>query len=106
MALLDLQELDSRADQLRHQRSHLPELAEIAALTTSRSVADDRRRDAQISVDDLTAEQKKVDVDVEQVKTRRTRDQQRMDQGLITNPKDLERMSGELESLARSPSWP
>ena len=38
---------------------------------------------------------------MEQVKARRTRDQQRMDQGLITNPKDLERMQGELVSLER-----
>ena len=29
--LLEVQELDSRATQLRHQRAHLPELAEIAA---------------------------------------------------------------------------
>lgn len=52
-------------------------------------------------MDDLTAEQRKVDADVEQVKARRVRDQQRMDQGLISNPKDLERMQGELESLQR-----
>ena len=52
-------------------------------------------------VDDLTAEQSKADADVEQVKTRRTRDQDRMDQGLISNPKDLERMQHELESLER-----
>jgi predicted nucleic acid-binding Zn-ribbon protein len=38
---------------------------------------------------------------VEQVKARRARDQQRMDQGLVTNPKDLERMQGELVSLER-----
>lgn len=101
LALLDLQELDSRADQLRHQRQSLPELKEIAALTVQRTELDNRRRDAQISVDDLTAEQAKVDADVEQVKARRKRDQDRMDQGLITNPKDLERMQGELESLQR-----
>ncbi len=47
------------------------------------------------------AEQAKVDIDVEQVKSRRKRDQDRMDQGLISNPKDLERMQGELESLQR-----
>ena len=35
------------------------------------------------------------------VKARRTRDRERMDAGLISNPKDLERMSGELESLER-----
>jgi predicted nucleic acid-binding Zn-ribbon protein len=101
LALLGLQELDSRADQLRHQRRTLPELAEIDSLTASRAELDGRRRDAQISVDDLTAEQTKVDADVEQVKARRVRDQERMDQGLITSPKDLERMQGELESLQR-----
>jgi predicted nucleic acid-binding Zn-ribbon protein len=52
-------------------------------------------------VDDLTVEQTKIDSDVEQVKTRRTRDRDRMDQGLIANPKDLERMQHELESLER-----
>ena len=101
LALLDLQELDSRTDLLRHQRETLPELAEIATLTDTRAQLDGGRRDAQISVDDLTAEQAKVDGDVEQVKTRRKRDQDRMDQGLISNPKDLERMQGELESLQR-----
>ena len=58
-------------------------------------------RDAQIAVDDLTREQKKADQDVEQVKARRTRDRDRMDKGLVTNPKDLERMQHELVSLDR-----
>jgi len=66
-----------------------------------RARLDDQTRDARIRVDDLTREQRKADADVEQVKTRRTRDQTRMDQGLISNPKDLERMQGELVSLAR-----
>ena len=101
LALLDLQAIDARADVLRHQRRTLPELAEIAALQETRAGFDARRRDAQILVDDLTTEQMKVDADVEQVKARRTRDRDRMDQGLISNPKDLARMQGELESLER-----
>ena len=52
-------------------------------------------------MDDLTVEQQKVDTDVEQVKARRVRDRDRMDKGLITNPKDLERMQHELQSLER-----
>jgi predicted nucleic acid-binding Zn-ribbon protein len=35
------------------------------------------------------------------VKTRRVRDQDRIDRGLVTNPKDLERMQHELISLDR-----
>lgn len=99
--LLDVQALDSRADQLRHQRAHLPEHAEIAELTAKRGDVDNLARDARIVVDDLAVEQRKIDQDVESVKTRRTRDRDRMDQGLITNPKDLERMQQELVSLDR-----
>lgn len=99
--LLDVQALDSRLDVLRHQRSHLPQLAELEALVKDRKLVADEARDARIAVDDLTREQKKADADVEQVKARRARDQQRMDAGLITNPKDLERMQAELVSLER-----
>jgi predicted nucleic acid-binding Zn-ribbon protein len=76
-------------------------LAELAQLTASRLELDDQARDASIVVEDLTADQDKVDSDVEAVKARRARDRERMDQGLIANPKDLERMTHELESLER-----
>jgi predicted nucleic acid-binding Zn-ribbon protein len=101
LALLDVAELDSRAAQLRHQRAHLPELAEISALESERTALTDRVRDARIVVDDLTVEQAKADREVEQVRTRRERDRTRMDSGQITNPKDLERMQHELVSLER-----
>lgn len=52
-------------------------------------------------MDDLTREQKKADADVEQVKTRRKRDQDRMEQGLVSNPRDLEHMQQEVVSLER-----
>ncbi len=101
LTLLDLQELDSRADQLRHQRGTLPEHDDLAAVTMTRKDLGDQSRDARIAVDDLTAEQAKVDADVEQVKARRDRDRTRMDQGLISNPRDLERMQQEMVSLER-----
>jgi predicted nucleic acid-binding Zn-ribbon protein len=101
LRLLDLQELDSRADQLRHQLATIPEVKELAALDAERAELDSQARDVRILVEDLDREQRKADADVEQVKARRTRDQQRMDQGLVSNPKDLERMQGELVSLER-----
>jgi predicted nucleic acid-binding Zn-ribbon protein len=99
--LLDLQDLDSRADQLRHQRRSLPEHARLVELQETRSRVDGEMQDARISVDDLTVEQAKVDADVEQVKARRERDRQRIDQGLISNPKDIQRMQQEMVSLER-----
>jgi predicted nucleic acid-binding Zn-ribbon protein len=101
LKLLDVQALDARADQLRHRRATLPETAEIDKLTATRAERVDQLRDQQIAVDDLTAAQKKADADVEQVRTRKARDQQRMDQGLVGNAKDLERLQHELESLDR-----
>ena len=98
---MDLQELDSRLDRLRHQLAHLPETAELAELNAGRTDLDDRARDVRIRVDDLARAQRKADADVEQVKTRRVRDQDRIDRGLVTNPKDLERMQHELVSLNR-----
>lgn len=99
--LLDLAELDARIGQVRHQLKSLPEHQQLSDLQNRRAELDAKRRDARIVVDDLTREQKKSDQDVEQVKARRTRDQGKIDQGLVTNPKDLERLTHELESLER-----
>jgi uncharacterized protein len=96
-----VQAIDSRADQLRHQRATLPEHAEIDDLRGTRLQWEREQIDAQTQVEDLTVEQEKVDADVEAVKARRQRDRDRMDQGLISNPKDLQRMTHELESLER-----
>jgi predicted nucleic acid-binding Zn-ribbon protein len=99
--LLDLQDLDSRADQLRHQRRSLPEHARLTELAETRARLDGQIQDARIVVEDLTGEQTKVDADVELVKARRERDQQRLDQGLVSNPKDIQRMQQEMISLER-----
>jgi predicted nucleic acid-binding Zn-ribbon protein len=101
LKLLDLQQLDTRLDQLRHRLATLPETRQLAALAQERADVDGQARDAGILVDDLTREQKKADADVEQVKARRVRDQDRMDRGLVSNPRDLEHMQQELVSLAR-----
>lgn len=101
LRLLDLQELDSRALRLRHQRGALPVIADIAKLEQERLGINDELRDARIVVDDLTVEQKQADADVEQVRARRKRDQDRMDAGQVANPKDLARMQSEVESLER-----
>jgi uncharacterized protein len=101
LKLLDVQELDSKLDALRHQAANLPEVAELREVTANRAGLDDRVRDLRVQVDDLTREQRKADADVEQVKARRVRDQQRLDSGAVANPKDLERLQHELVSLDR-----
>ena len=101
MKLLDVCELDSRALQLRHRRAHLPQASVVAELQASKKTTDDAVRDARVTRDDLERVQKKADADVEAVKTRRRRDQERMDSGAISSAKDLERMQHEMVSLQR-----
>jgi hypothetical protein len=101
LKLLDVQVLDTRLDALRHQLATIPEAVALAELERGRSDVDDAARDARIAVADLTEEQKRADADVEQVKARRVRDQGMIDAGSISDPKALQRMLGELESLQR-----
>lgn len=101
LKLLDVQELDSRLDALRHQLATIPEAIALAELQRGRSDVDDAVRDFRVEVADLTDEQKRADADVEQVKARRERDQGMIDAGSISDPKALQRMLGELESLQR-----
>jgi predicted nucleic acid-binding Zn-ribbon protein len=101
LKLLDVQELDSRIDHLNHQLSSIPEAERLRELAGRRTAMSNAVRDLRIQVDDLTAEQKRADADVEQVKTRRARDQGMIDAGQVKDPKALERMLGELESLHR-----
>ena len=96
-----MQELDSRLDILKHQLATLPEHVELASLAKQRAELDQAANERLVEVDDLTREQRKADADVEQVKARHKRDQDRLEQGLVTNPKDLEHLSSELVSLAR-----
>lgn len=100
LKLLDVQELDSQLDALRHQVATLPEHAELAALAAARAESDEKAKDLRVVVDDLTREQRKAEADVEQVRARRERDQARLDSGQ-GNPKDLERLQHEMVSLAR-----
>lgn len=101
LKLLDVQELDNRMDALRHQLETIPESASLRELAQRRREVDDAVRDLRIQVTDLTAEQKKADADVEQVKARRVRDQGLIDSGSVSDPKALERMLGEVDSLNR-----
>ncbi|MFJ5923953.1 zinc ribbon domain-containing protein [Kitasatospora sp. NPDC092948] len=99
--LLDLQAIDSRLDQLAHRRRTLPEHAEIDKATADHTALKDLVVAAQAQLGDTTREQAKAEADVEQVRSRAARNQQRMDSGAVTSPKDLENLQHENTSLAK-----
>ncbi|NLG20193.1 MAG: hypothetical protein GX555_02015 [Actinomycetales bacterium] len=98
--LLDLQALDTRLGQLDHQLRSLPEHAELEALTARAADLDAEVVRTTTARGDVQRELAKAEADVQLVRDRAARDQQRLDAGVGT-AKDLQAIQHELESLAR-----
>lgn len=103
LALLQLQHIDTGLDQVAHRRQTLPETAQVAAVVAELAEKHAERVRARTAVADLGRAQRKADADVEQVRARRSRDQQRLDSG-GASPKELAGLSHELETLAHRQS--
>ncbi len=99
--LLDLQALDSSLDRLDHRRRTLPELATIDELTSRLREVSDALVTAETLESDLARDQRKAEGDVDQVRQRSDRDQQRLDAGQVSSPRELENLQSEIGSLAR-----
>ncbi|MGW1085273.1 zinc ribbon domain-containing protein [Streptomyces sp. NPDC002596] len=99
--LLDVQALDVRLTQLAHKRKSLPEHTEIDSLTADLAQLRDLLVASQTEESDTAREQTKAEQDVDLVRQRAVRDQQRLDSGAVTSPKDLESLQREITSLAK-----
>lgn len=100
LRLLDVQALDTRLDQLAHRRRTLPALARIAELDGQVSDLYTALVTSRTAVEDLRREVAKAEADVQQVRDRARRDQQRLDSGQ-GSAKDMQALTSELASLAR-----
>ncbi len=103
LRLLDLQGADTALAQLRHRRATLPELAKIASATERAEAVRAQRVEAETTVHDIAAEQRRLENEVDTVRTRAARDNQRMTSGGLP-AKELEGLQHELVSLARRQS--
>jgi len=101
--LLDVQDVDTRAQQAQHRLASLPVRAELAALEAQASELNAERVDAQTAVLDLKREVTKAEDDVQTVRARAERDNARLMAGGMT-PRDLEALQGELTALAKRQS--
>lgn len=96
--------MDATLDRLAQRRRSLPELAEIAAADARLAELRDLVVGAETERSDIAMAERKIDNDVEVVRTRMARDQQRLDSGAVGSPKELENLQHELVSLARRQS--
>lgn len=99
--LLDLQAVDTVVAQRQHRRRTLPELAIIEAASGRLAALEDDVVRAETAIGDLDREQKRLEADVEQVRARSARDDERLTSGQFSNPKELQRLQQEVQSLAR-----
>jgi predicted nucleic acid-binding Zn-ribbon protein len=100
--LLDLQAVDTALAQLAHRRKSLPEIAEIETVAREISALQDERARAQVAVDDLDRDISRFEKDIEQVRTRKDRDKQRLDAGGAV--REIEGLQHEMATLNRRQS--
>jgi predicted nucleic acid-binding Zn-ribbon protein len=100
LRLLDLQAIDTSLAQLAHKRAHLPELATIASSGERMEELHGQTVELDTDLSDLLSEQRRLENDIDVVRSREERDQQRLAAGGLPG-KELEGLQHELESLAR-----
>lgn len=103
LRLLDLQATDTALAQLAHRRKSLPEIAAIADRANIAAQVHDAVVDAQTGLEDIAAEQRRLENDVDAVRTRTTRDEGRLQSGGLPS-RELESLQHEIVTLARRQS--
>jgi predicted nucleic acid-binding Zn-ribbon protein len=104
LRLLELADLDTELARLAHRRRALPENAELEQLAARDAEVRDEMTRADTELSDLDREQARAERDVEQVRVRIDRDQQRLDAGKVSNARELESLQSEIVSLRRRQS--
>lgn len=100
LRLLDVQALDTKLQQIAHQRRTHPSHARVTELAAQLADLESAVVSSRTAAGDLRRELTKAEADVEQVRARATRDQARVDSG-SASVKDVQALVAELESLAR-----
>jgi hypothetical protein len=90
-------------DQLAHRRRTLAEREELGRIEVRLGQLRDVLVAAEAAAHDVAVEQRKAESDVEQVRTRAARDQERLDSGSVS-PRELENLQHEIGSLAKRQS--
>jgi predicted nucleic acid-binding Zn-ribbon protein len=100
LRLLDLQAADTALSQLAHRRRTLPELAAIAERVKEAEAGQLDLVEAQTKVADIAIEQRRLEADVDTVRSRAARDEARLQAGGLP-AKELESLQHEIASLGR-----
>ena len=101
LRLLDLQTLDTTLAQLHHRRQTLPQHVVIAKLQAERAALSSDLVAAETAISDLELEQEKAEADLDPVRERLARNQARIANGTVADPKALSSMVDEVSHLKK-----
>lgn len=101
LALLEVQAHDTRLDQLRHQLAGLPERTQRDEAAAAVGAVEGRIATATAERDELARQQKRIDDEVELLKEKRTGFDQKLYGGTVSNPRELQDLQDEIDSLSR-----
>lgn len=97
--LLEVQDHDTTIDQLRHRRSTLPELSELAAAEERLATLDRRVAEVRAERDVLGTSQAGLEEQIEAARARRSDLERRMYGGQVSAARDLQAMDDEVKHL-------
>jgi uncharacterized protein len=101
LRLLELADLDTELGRLDYRRRTLPENVELAQLGERAAKVRDAITIADTDLGDLDRDLARAERDVEQVRVRIERDNQRLDAGQVSNARELESLQNEVASLRK-----
>lgn len=99
--LLDLQEHDTRLDQLAHRRTSLPEIALVAESAKVLETVGQQIQDQATVVADADRDQRRIEDQLTTAEAKATEIDKRLYGGTVSNARELQDMQTELESFRR-----
>ena len=99
--LLELQSIDTAIAQVEHRKQSLPEHVQVASRQQLRRRQGEELIAASTIVSDLDLELAKAESDLVPVRERLERDQRRVNDGTVTDPKQLNALLDEIQHLKR-----
>ncbi|QGG95614.1 zinc ribbon domain-containing protein [Actinomarinicola tropica] len=102
--LLDLQQHDTTADQLRHRRATLPERDALGALDERARDLQARRAGVEGTRHDLAREQARLEDEIASLEEKRTQVDRQLYGGSVTAPRELQALQDEIAALGRRQS--
>ncbi|MBV9515895.1 MAG: hypothetical protein JO280_17935 [Mycobacteriaceae bacterium] len=99
-SLAQVVEIDAEMARMAHRRAHLPELQRYDEVQAEQAVANDRLATLQLALEDLQAQVKRFETEIDAVRLREDRDRSLLQSG-TPDAKQLSDLQHELQTLQR-----